>query len=185
MFARLFGRRAAPTEAQTLFARIVEQARSPDFYTHCGVPDSFDGRFEMVALHAFLVLHRLKGAEGASAKAVAQDLVDILFADIDRTFRELGAADIGVGRRVQKVAEAVYGRIAAYDQALAAPEPALAEAIQRNVYGTVAEAQRPGHDGPATMADYVRRCVVGLAAAPDSALIAGTIRFAAPPGRQD
>lgn len=184
MFARLFGRRAAPTEAQTLYARIVDQARSPGFYTQCAVPDSFDGRFEMVALHAFLMLHRLKSAEGAAAKALAQDLVDVLFGDMDRTFRELGAADIGVGRRVQKVAEAVYGRFAAYDHALAAPDPALAEAIQRNVYGTVSTARSPGDEAVATLADYVRRAVAALAAAPDSALTGGEAPLPPPPGMQ-
>lgn len=185
MFARLFGRRRAPTEARSLYVRVVDQARSPSFYTQCAVPDSFDGRFEMVALHAFLVLHRLKTAEGEAAKALAQDLVDVLFADMDRTFRELGAADIGVGRRVQKVAEAVYGRIAAYDHALAAPDTVLAAAIERNVYGTVMAARRPSEAAVAMLAAYVRRAVAALAAAPDSALVAGEAPFPPPPGIQD
>lgn len=181
MFARLFRRRAAPSKAGHLYAGIVAQARESSFYTDCGVPDSFDGRFEMVALHGFLVLHRLKAATDPAAAGLAQDLVDVLFADMDRTFREMGAADLGVGRRVQRTAEALYGRIAAYDNGLAESAPVLEDALSRNVYGTLAPAAQPAASVLARLADYVRDASRALAEISDEELVAGNVRFRPPP----
>lgn len=158
--------------AAGLYAALVAQARRPEFYTRLGVPDSLDGRFELVALHAFLVLRRLKSdAEGAAA---GQALVDLFVEDMDASLREMGAGDLGVGRRVKAMAQALYGRIAAYEAGLAGSEQTLAGALRRNVFGTAAE---PGPD-PAVLdglAAYVRREGTGPALAPEG------LRFGPPP----
>lgn len=89
--------------AEELYAAIVERSRDPRFYAAHGVPDSLDGRFEMVALHAYLVLRRLR-AGGPAAEQAAQALVDVLFADMDANLREMSAGDLGVGKRVKRMA---------------------------------------------------------------------------------
>ena len=142
--------RAQPEVARAarLYALAVAQAREPGFYRALGVPDRFDGRFEMVALHVYLLVRRLKDDADPAAQALARALVEALFADMDRTFRELGAADLGVGRRVRATAEAFYGRATTYDQALAAggaeaPGEALREALRRNLDGTLGGGPQP------------------------------------------
>ena len=120
-----FGRRrqaaAARDAARALYKTAVARARDPVFYARYAVPDSLDGRFDMIALHVFLVLHRLK-QEGDPTKALAQILFDTMFADMDESLRELGVGDLSVGRRVKTMAEALYGRIAAYQAALDADD---------------------------------------------------------------
>src|ERR1700740_215915 len=81
------------------YRQIVERARDPALYRAWGVPDTLDGRFEVLALHAFLVLHRLK-CEGDSTAGFAQALFDTMFADLDGALREMGASDLGVGPRI-------------------------------------------------------------------------------------
>jgi cytochrome b pre-mRNA-processing protein 3 len=160
-------------QATRLYGLAMAQARAPGFYRDLGVPDSFDGRFEMIALHVYLLVRRLKDDADPAARALARALVEALFADMDRTFRELGAADLGVGRRVHKTAEAFYGRVTAYDAALAAGE--MGEALRRNLYGTLAEAPAPAQ--LAAAAGYVEAAAAALAAQDTAALVAGRLRF--------
>ena len=116
--------------AQRLYAALTAQARRPDFYLTCGVPDTIDGRFEMVTLHAFLLFRRLKG-HGEKAAAVAQAVYDVMFGDFDASVREMGAQDLGVGRRIKFMTEAMNGRFAAYETALAQGPSELELALMR------------------------------------------------------
>jgi cytochrome b pre-mRNA-processing protein 3 len=167
--------------AAKLYAQAVAQARAPGFYRDLGVPDSFDGRFEMVALHVYLLVRRLKDEADPAARALARALVEALFADMDRTFRELGAADLGVGRRVRKTAEAFYGRATSYDAALAGDADAPAEALRRNLYGTVEGGPAP--EQLAAAAGYLRDGVAALSAQETAALLGGAVQFpTVPPG---
>lgn len=157
----------------SLYAAVVEQARRPEFYAALGVPDSVDGRFEMIALHMFLVLNRLKGEPGQAA--FAQALFDTMFADMDRSLREMGVSDISVGRHVKNMAKGFYGRVGAYESGLADAGPAaLNDALRRNVYGTLAEAP-----DPSPLAGYLRASVAALAAQSAAEVAAGRPRFAA------
>lgn len=172
-----FRRERKEAAANQLYGAIVGQARRPAFYGAGGVPDSLDGRFELVALHVYLVLRRLKGAE-AGAQALAQELVDLFFADMDASLREMGAGDLGVGKRVQTMAAGFYGRIAAYDGA--ASSDGIARALKRNLYGTVdASAEQI-----AAMATYVSRAQALIAALPLSEIASGRPRFPEPPGSE-
>src|SRR5450432_1255254 len=135
--ASLLQRNRHRDAALGLHAGIVEQARQPAFCVRWGVPDTLDGRFELLALHGFLVLNRLKPERPRSA-ALAQALFDVIFADLDRALRELGVGDLAVGRQVKTMATAFYGRIAAYETGLGAADTApLGAALRRNLYGTV------------------------------------------------
>jgi cytochrome b pre-mRNA-processing protein 3 len=124
---RLFQR--SPPPERLCYEAIVAAARHRGLYAGCGVADSLDGRFDMITLHAFLVLDRLKGAE----QPFRQALVDELFQDMDRSLREMGVGDLSVGKKVRKMAEVFYGRVAAYDRALAGPGDGLAAVLARNI----------------------------------------------------
>jgi cytochrome b pre-mRNA-processing protein 3 len=113
--------------ADGLFARLAARAREPLFFLELGVPDTIDGRFDLLTLHAWLVLERL-GAE----RDLSQSLTDIIFVQFDESLRQLGVGDIGIGHRVKKMADAFYGRLKAYGAAQ--NEDELSVAIQRNLY---------------------------------------------------
>jgi cytochrome b pre-mRNA-processing protein 3 len=171
MFLRnLFRRSGDPAAA--LYGRLVAQARQPAFYTVCAVPDTVLGRFEMIALHAFLVMRRLK--TGGGSAPLAQDLFDLMFADMDRNLRELGTGDLAVGKRIKKLAKAFYGRVAAYEDGLTGPPGRLEEALARNVYEETAAPAA----AVAALADYLRHSDAALAAQPMDGVATGELRFA-------
>jgi cytochrome b pre-mRNA-processing protein 3 len=124
-------RRRAETRkaSDMLLAGTIARARRPVFYEKLGVPDTIDGRFDLLVLHAWLVLDRLAQQD---ADALSQSLVDGLFVQFDEALREQGAGDMGMGRRMTKMADAFFGRLKAYREA--ADEKALADAIVRNLY---------------------------------------------------
>lgn len=172
MLAKLFRRRDDGSEAaaDSLYRTVVEAARRPVLFAGLGVPDTLDGRYEMVALHTFLVLRRLKRDHQATA-VLAQALFDRMFMDFDNALREAGVGDLGVGRRVKQMATGFYGRIAAYDAGL--DGGGLEEALRRNAYGTVA----PPDTALARLAAYLRRADQDLAAQPTAGLGAGRVSF--------
>lgn len=169
----LFQRDASKDAARSLYEAVIAQARQPAFYRHCGVPDSLDGRFEMISLHGFLVLRQLRG-QGAEAEAVAQGFVDVLALDFDRSLREMGVGDLSVGKRVRRMVEAFRGRIAAYDEGLAGGGEALEAALKRNAYGTVS----PEPAQVAALAAYLAR---EAAQPPAAGLLEGALAFGPPP----
>lgn len=175
---RFFGRGGAAEPARGLYATIVAQARRPEFYSEWGVPDTVDGRFDLIALHAFLVLHRLKRDHPASSE-LAQAVFDTMFLDMDENLREMGAGDMSVGRRVKDMAQGLYGRIAAYEAGLRDGDGALKEALHRNLYGAAA----PGAPCIDAMADYMRDEAVALGRQRYDDLAAGAVLFGAPPTR--
>lgn len=178
MALSLFRRRARPDEAaHALYLALVAQARQPAFFRDLGVPDTLDGRFDMVALHAFLVLHRLRG-EGPAAAALGQRLFDVMFADMDQALRELGVGDLSVGKKIKAMASAFYGRIAAYQMPLEAGDrDGLAEALRRNLFrGAV-----PARVDLRVLAAYMREQCDHLAGQPIMRLLAGEIAFLPPP----
>jgi len=158
--------------AARLYDAIVTQARQPDFYVAGGVPDSIDGRFEMIALHMFLVLNRLK-AEHAATDEFAQALFDAMFADLDRGLREMGATDMGVGKRVKEMATGFYGRVAAYEKGLTGDDATLTEALKRNLYGTV----QPTAQSLSAMVRYMRAQAQALMRQPVKTFFSDRIQF--------
>jgi cytochrome b pre-mRNA-processing protein 3 len=163
---RLFKSQEKPE--RRLYAAIVAAARHVTFYRDMGVADTVDGRFEMIVLHLFLVLSRLKheGVEG-----LRQDLTDEFFGDMDGSLREMGVSDVTVGKKVRKLAESYYGRVMAYDKAFVSRE-LLEEAIRRNVYpdGAIADCVR-------ALADYVLAAKEALATLPVETVKRGGLKF--------
>jgi cytochrome b pre-mRNA-processing protein 3 len=162
-------------EARALYRQLAERARRPVLFTLYGVPDTVDGRFEMLCLHAYALFHGLKG-KGADAEVLSQAVYDAMFADLDGSLRELGAADLGVGKRIKAMTEALNGRIQAYDH-----DAELEQAIRRNVYGTVA----PSAEQVRWMAGYLRAIRAALASAPFQSICDGAAMRALPEPTQE
>lgn len=159
----------APDVAQGLYERIVAAARQERFYADWAVPDTVDGRFDMIALHVFLVLDRLKG-EGADAEAFRQRLTDTFFRDMDRSLREMGVGDLSVGKKVRKMAEAFYGRVVAYAAALD-DGAGLDDALRRNIFP-----HAPQQD-VSQLAHWVMRAREMLRQQDAAALLRGEVTF--------
>lgn len=130
--------RRKPAAERRVYEAIVAAARQPRPYAEWGVPDSIDGRFDMIGLHLFLVLDRLRGQEAV----FRQRLTDAFFADMDRSLREMGVGDLSVAKKIRKMAEAFFGRVAAYDAALPKGREAFAAVLVRNVYAGNGDAGR-------------------------------------------
>jgi cytochrome b pre-mRNA-processing protein 3 len=166
---RFFAAPAADNAAiAALYGRCVAQARRPDFYRALAVPDTIDGRFDLLVLHVFLVMRRLD----ADAK---QQLFDLMFADMDRNLREMGVGDMGIGKRVKPMIAAFYGRAQAYEKALAETDEALAAALARNLYGKAT----PSAKALQAMAAYVRRTALMLEEQAVEDWLSGRVEFEA------
>lgn len=155
----------------TIYGMIVTSAREPAFYDRYGVPDTVDGRFDLVVLHLWMVLRRL-GAD-MDSRNLAQGVFDHFCSDMDANLREMGVSDMTVPKRMQAFGQAFYGRSAAYDTALAEGHEALARALDKNVFnGRDLERAR-------RLANYVEASVEKLATVDAAALSGGQRPFAA------
>lgn len=150
----------AAADAAALYAAVMTQSRRPVFFTRLGVPDTVDGRFDLLTLHAALVMRRLR-ADGGPGHVFAQALFDRMFRDMERAVREMGVGDLGVSKHMKRMIKAFYGRAQAYEAALDADGPVLQEALTRNLYGTVAPPAEPVLAGMAAYAAAAARLLDG------------------------
>jgi cytochrome b pre-mRNA-processing protein 3 len=172
MFRHWFRRRANRPILERLRGEIVAAARQPALYAAFGAADTFDGRFELLALYSSLVVARLT-ALPAPGPDLAQELTDALFVGLDDDLREMGVGDLAVPKRVKKLAAALLGRRKAYLDALDRPDDqALREALSRNVLGA---AIGPGDPRVAGLARHVRDVVAALSKASVSDFVAGPL----------
>jgi cytochrome b pre-mRNA-processing protein 3 len=139
----LFGSRRGNREiVDRIHQAVVEAARRPVFYSQWGVPDTLDGRFDCVILHAVLLMQRLQ-ALPKPADDLASDVVDRLFLGFEEALRELGVGDVVIPKRMKTIAAAFMGRAKAYEEALRQDEvakiqSALSEVLRRNLLGAEA-----------------------------------------------
>lgn len=173
-----FSRRARNRDTvERLYAAVMAAARRPALYRDLGVPDTQDGRFEMLALHAGAALRRLetlgRAGEGAAAD-LARDLADAIFRHLDHVLREQGVGDLAVPKRMKRFAEHFYGRCAAYEAA-GEDEAALALALARNALGDAARATQAG-----PLAAHWRATRAAMDAAPLDAFLAAAPPFPEP-----
>ena len=171
MIFGLFRRSANKVLIERLYLAIVAASRAPGLYRDYGVPDTFEGRFESLTLHAVLVLRHLRDS-ATPGPEMAQDLVDTVFQHFDRTLREMGVGDTVVPKRMKKMAEAFLGRSAAYDEALRAGPDALVESLSRNVYN--------GNGDALALARYVKAGVARIGAEPLQTFVDGAVPFPDP-----
>ena len=157
---------------EVIYGMIVTQAREPLFYRDFGVPDTVNGRFDLLVLHLWMVLRRLKPLAGGAG--FAQTLFDRFCDDMDANLREMGVGDLTVPKRMQAFGEAFYGRAAAYDLALAAGEEPLAQALCKNILngGQIENARR--------LAYYTEAATTALAGLDDVTVQRATWRFPSP-----
>ena len=162
---------------EAIYGMIVTQAREPIFYRDLGVPDTVNGRFDLLLLHLWLLLRRLRTVQGAigGASELSQALFDRFCEDMDDNLREMGLGDQTVPKRMRAFGEAFYGRVQAYDQAVAAGGEALAEAICKNILNGA------GLDQAKRLAAYARASEAALRRADEAELLRASFSF--PPAR--
>jgi len=155
-----------------LYRQAVAVARSPWFYSALGVPDTLDGRFDLIALYAFLLIHRLQDAADPGP-SLAQGIFDAMFSDMDNNLRELGVSDLSVGRRMRAMWEAFHGRSQAYTAAINAMDrPALEASLARNVWRGA-----PPNGASAALAKVVLDQATHLQEQPLASFAAGSAQF--------
>ncbi len=175
MVLSLFRKDPRRESALALYETIIAQSRDTAFYALNGAPDTPEGRFELLTLHVYLALRRLKGS-GADADKLSQALFDVFFRNMDDSLREMGVGDLSVGKKIRKMAEAFYGRVGAYEEGLR-PESAisaLANALARNVFEKSAGDDAPG---ALAIAGYMREADQFIAAQPLDDILAGRLNF--------
>ena len=175
MFQRLFAPRAARSAGRSLYASAARQARRPALFLAMGAPDTVEGRFELVSLHIALLLLRLKG-QGDAAAETAQAAFDAFVQALDDAMRELGVADVTIGKKMKKAGAAFYGRMRAYEIAVGAlPDRTELDAL----IGRTALAEAEGRS-PAALADYAIDVQAALAGQPIDDLLAGNVAWPEP-----
>jgi len=172
MFSALLRTRSQRLLIERLHAQIMAAVRKPLFYRDLQVADTLEGRFEILVLHVALTVRRLE-ALGPETAALAQALTDSVFRHLDIALRETGVSDIGVPKKMKKLAGGYLGRALAYAAALeAGQDEGLAVALARNVYGGNRE---PSDPEVAALAHYVRAFESSLSSAPASVFLAGEL----------
>lgn len=177
VFSKILGRSRNDDEiAAKLYGAVVAQARQPDFYRRLGVPDSIDGRLEMILLHLVILFHRLRRDDEAG-QAIAQIVFDRFATDMDRSLREMGVGDFGVPKRMKTIGRSFYGRLDGYGRPIAESDwAALRGALQRNLW--------PDEEGERAEADdlvaYAERAVAELRGQSFEAIAGGEIVFPSP-----
>lgn len=169
-FARWLRPLSDQSAAHRLYIALVAQARQPFFYARWQVPDTVDGRFDLILLHVFLFSHRLRAENDAPFNALATAVTDAFFTDMDRSLREMGVGDMSVGKKIKAMAHALNGRFLAYEGAIDNRE-ALTFALTRNVFGTT----KPEVTSVDALVEYVLAAHDGLTKQPAEALASGTI----------
>ncbi len=166
--------------ARRLYVSVVKQARQPEFYLYCGVPDTADGRFDMILLHAFLLLRRTKRDHDRTAD-LGQAFFDLMFADMDQNLREMGLGDLAVGKRVKGMAAAFYGRIQAYEDGLSGDDTTLVDSLRRNLYRKT----EPDDSQLSTVSEYMRREAARLDDMDTDRLLAGELDIGPAPAEPE
>lgn len=155
-----------------IYSQIVAQSRQQHFYRTLSVPDTVDGRYDMIVLHLVLLFHRFQ-SEDKHVQGFGQQVFDLFFKDMDRNLREMGVSDTGVPKKVKKMVEAFYGRAGVYLPSLETGDSEnLAQALARNVYAE-AENEMKSRD----LADYALLCVDTLKAQDAGHIMGGEIMW--------
>jgi cytochrome b pre-mRNA-processing protein 3 len=175
MILRRFRPRSHNRTIRDLYGMIVAQARSTAFYSSYGVPDTVQGRFDLIVLHLVLFLAGL-GVDDAARRGIGQQLFDVFCSDLDDNLREMGVGDLAVPKQMKRFGEAFYGRQAAYLAAFTAADAReLEKALARNIF---AGADSDG--GAARLARYARAALRQFEVQEDGAVLRGEVAFPDP-----
>lgn len=171
--------------AQDIYRTALRQARRETFFLNFDVPDTIDGRFDLLLLHLYLVFFRLR--PHPRYKDISQCVFDTAFKDLDKSLREAGVGDVGVPKYMKRMMQAFNGRMHAYKDAAEyeredpkvpiAPGHPLFDALRRNLYGTV---ESPRDSVIASMVKYTRVAMFDLNEQDLEEIALGNIRFVDP-----
>lgn len=120
--------------AYTLYQIISEQSRKPCLYQAFHIPDTPEGRFELLALHLFLVLYALKSSPDPVAKSLSQSLINLFVVDLDQSLREMYLSDKKMVKSFKSLFDGFYGRLFSYDEAMSYSQELLSERLRKNIY---------------------------------------------------
>ncbi len=173
MILGLFRKNPATEAVYAVYSAIVAQSRHPEFYAEWGVPDTVTGRFDMICLHMALLFRRLR-SESNEVRDFSQAVFDLFFKDMDRSLREMGAGDLAVPKKIQKMGNIFYGLLTSLNEAMDRNDKAALEAVlTRNLFesnvGTSA----------GELAEYLFAEAARLEAQPLEAIVAGRIELGA------
>jgi cytochrome b pre-mRNA-processing protein 3 len=171
MILGLFRKNTATEAVYAVYRAIVAQSRHPRFYAEWGVPDTVTGRFDMICLHMALLFRRLR-SENKDVREFGQAVFDLFFKDMDRSLREMGAGDLAVPKKIQKMGNIFYGLLTSLNEAMDRGDSAAVEAVlARNLF-------EPGTAAPvAELAAYLFAEAEKLEAQPLDAIVAGRIEL--------
>ncbi|MGH1403329.1 MAG: ubiquinol-cytochrome C chaperone family protein [Alphaproteobacteria bacterium] len=150
--------------ASALYQAALSSSKKEVFYTRYGVPDTFDGRFDLLLLHLFLILRPLT-REGSYEK-LSQAVFDTTFRNMDQTLREMGIGDMGIPKHMKRMMKAFNGRMHSYQEALFPGEleniegvvpSSVSEVLRRNLYGTVEDNNLPDENIIKDFEQYIRQ----------------------------
>lgn len=144
MFGFFKERALRKQQAYTLYEQAAMTARQPVFYESMGVPDTIDGRFEMMSVHVGFLIVALNNAD---QEKLAQKLFDVNFKITDKALREIGVGDLSVPKHMKRMMKGFKGRVQSYADAIdSKKDKALEGAIRRNIYGTLKDEEiEPAH----------------------------------------
>lgn len=172
MLANIFKKSSTREVPQQIYGSLMTKARSEILYRDFGVPDTVMGRFDMLAMHVYLVARRFRAESGETFETLNQDVFDLFVADIERALRELGIGDTTVPKRKKKMVRSFYGQIEDFDAAISGKDiEKLAQAVQ-NRY--LEEAEMSDSDA---LARYMIKVEETLASQSASDLLMGKISF--------
>ena len=174
--------------AEGLYVSALDGTRNEIFYTRYGVPDTFDGRYDLLLLHMFIILHSIM--DHPDYPRISQALFDTIFKNMDQTLREMGIGDVGVPKHLKRMMKAFNGRMHSYQWAIA-PDTistegmedfdfpkSLADALKRNLYGTTCEQEGWNEDVLLDMEKFVR---INLSQSDKALILSGAYNFTTPP----
>lgn len=168
LFQRIFGETKQRAPLQPLYAAVVAKGREPAWYREGQVPDTIDGRFDMIAAILSLVLLRLE-QEGEGGKGPSILLTEIFIDDMDGTLRQIGIGDYVVGKHVGRMMGAVAGRLTALRAGR--EEGSLTPAVTRNIFHEAP----PSEAAVAFVAGGLERFATALDAVPVETMLAGAL----------
>lgn len=165
----MFGARADRNDYRPLYQKVVEFGRNPFWYREGQVPDTIDGRFDMIAAVLTLVLLRLE-EEGKETSHASVMIAELFIEDMDGSIRQMGIGDLMVGKHIGKMMGALGGRLSVFRDAI--KEKSGFEApVRKNIFHDAP----PSEEAVSTVATRLERFHQSLVGQSKDAVLSGRI----------
>lgn len=161
---------------ENIYAAIIKQSRQPVFFERYDVLDTTQGRYEILMVHLFLVIERLRREKNEHAPHISQLLFDFAFADLDQNLRQIGVGDLSVPKQVKAMAQGFYGRSVVYLDALEkGDDRQLKDALKRNLFAQNEDVSEASLD---FFVEYIKHQSEALAQNSFDRMLLGHVDFA-------